>query len=71
MRKYNIKVKHHKVFKSNANKKRLEENIQSNLIKRNFHADKQNQKWSTDITYIIYNGQRAYLSSIMTQKLEI
>lgn len=65
MKKYNIKVKYHKVFQKNFNKERLEENVMSNLLKRNFYADKPNQKWSTDITYIIYNGKRAYLSSIM------
>ena len=65
MKKYDIKVRYHKVFKKNINKERLEENVMPNLLKRNFNADKPNQKWSTDITYIIYNGKRAYLSSIM------
>lgn len=65
MKKYNIKVRYHKVFKKNTNKERLEENVMPNLLKRNFNADRPNQKWSTDITYIIYNGKRAYLSSIM------
>lgn len=65
MKKYDIKVRYHKVFKKNSNKERLEENVRPNLIKRNFYADRINQKWSTDITYIIYNGKRAYLSSIM------
>lgn len=65
MNKYGLKVKYHKVFRKNINKVRLEENVKPNLIKRNFKADKPNQKWSTDITYIIHNGKRAYLSSIM------
>lgn len=65
MKKYDIKVRYHKVFKKNTNKDRLEENVRPNLLKRNFYADKPNQKWSTDITYIICNGKRAYLSSIM------
>lgn len=65
MNKYGLKVKYHKVFRKNTNKARLEENVKPNLIKRNFKADKPNQKWSTDITYIIHNGKRAYLSSIM------
>lgn len=65
MKKYDIKVRYHKVFKKNTNRDRLEENVRPNLLKRNFYADKPNQKWSTDITYIIYNGKRAYLSSIM------
>lgn len=65
MNKYGLKVKYYKVFRKNTNKARLEENVKPNLIKRNFKADKPNQKWSTDITYIIHNGKRAYLSSIM------
>ena len=65
MKKYDLKVKYHKVFKTNMNQKRIEENVKPNLINRNFKAEFINQKWSTDITYIIYNGKRAYLSSIM------
>lgn len=65
MRKYDLKVKYHKVFKKNMNQRRIEENVRPNLLNRNFNANRLNQKWSTDITYIIYNGKRAYLSSIM------
>ena len=65
VKKYDLKVRYHKVFRTNQNKKRLEENVRPNLEKRNFVANKQNQIWSTDITYIIHNGKRAYLSSIM------
>lgn len=65
VKKYDLKVRYHKVFRTNQNKKRLEENVKPNLVKRNFVANKQNQIWSTDITYIIHNGKRAYLSSIM------
>ena len=65
MRKYDLRVRYHKVFRTNQNKKRIEENVKPNLIQRNFDAEYTNQKWSTDITYIIYKGKRAYLSSIM------
>lgn len=65
MKKYDLKVKYHKVFRTNMNQKRIEENVKSNLLKRNFKCEHINQKWSTDITYIIYNGKRAYLSSII------
>ena len=65
MRKYCLKVRYHKVFKANQSKKRIEENVKPNLVRRNFNVDRINQVWSTDITYIIYNGKRAYLSSIM------
>ena len=40
MKKYDIKVRYHKVFKKNTNKDRLEENVRPNLLKRNFYADK-------------------------------
>lgn len=65
MKKYNLKVRYKDVFKINWVKKAIEENIKPNLIQRNFKADCENKKWSTDITYLIHNGKRAYLSSIM------
>ena len=65
MKKYGLKVRYHNVFKTNMNAKRIEENVKQNLLKRNFKADRPNQKWSTDITYLIYKGKRMYLSSIM------
>lgn len=65
MKKYDLKVRYHKVFRKNMNAKRIEENVKPNLLKRNFNAEAPNQKWSTDITYLIYKGKRMYLSSIM------
>lgn len=65
MKKYDIKVRYHKMFIKNMSKKIIEDNVKPNLLKRNFNAVKENQIWSTDITYIIHNGKRAYLSSIM------
>ena len=65
MKKYGLKVRYHKVFKTNLVAKRLEENVKPNLLKRNFAAEFPNQKWSTDITYLIYKGKRMYLCSIM------
>ena len=52
MRKYDLKVRYHKVFRTNQNKKRIEENVKPNLLQRNFDAEYTNQKWSTDITKI-------------------
>ncbi len=37
----------------------------SNLLKRIFSATKPNQKWTTDITCLIYKGKRLYLSTIL------
>ena len=65
MKKFDLKVRYHKVFKTNMNAKRIEENVRPNLLKRNFNAEVPNQKWVTDITYFIFNGERMYLSSIM------
>lgn len=38
--------------------------ISSNLLNRDFHAARPNEKWVTDITYLIFNGQKLYLSAI-------
>jgi transposase InsO family protein len=60
MKKYKLKVRYKDVFKINYAKKAVEQNIKPNLIKRDFCATRPNEKWSTDITYIIYKGKRAY-----------
>lgn len=36
-----------------------------NLLKQNFKAEKPNQKWVTDITYLPYGPKMLYLSTIM------
>ena len=64
MTKYNIKPAYMKRIKHNIYK-RIESNVKPNLVKRNFNTDKENQIWTTDITYLIYNGKRAYLSTIL------
>lgn len=38
--------------------------ISDNHLNREFHASKPNEKWVTDITYLIFNGQKLYLSAI-------
>ena len=64
MNKYYMMPKYHK--KLNKTKyKRIESNVMPNLIKRNFKALKPNQKWVTDITYLIYKDKRLYLSTIL------
>ena len=64
MRKYNIKPNYTRK-KKNPSYKRIESNVKPNLIKRNFNVDRENQIWVTDITYLIFNGKRAYLSTIL------
>lgn len=40
-------------------------NFEPNLLNRNFNANRLNQKWVTDVTYLEYGNQcRAYLSAI-------
>jgi len=39
--------------------------IADNLLKRNFNADKPNQKWSTDVTEFKVNNEKLYLSPII------
>lgn len=38
--------------------------ISGNHLNRDFRASKPNEKWVTDITYLIFNGQKLYLSAI-------
>ena len=64
MRKYNIKPEY--IRRTQPSKyRRIESNVMPNLLKRNFKADKPNQKWTTDITYLIWNNKRLYLSTIL------
>lgn len=39
--------------------------VADNLLKRNFKADKPNQKWATDITEFKINNDKLYLSPIV------
>jgi putative transposase len=40
-------------------------NVADNLLWRQFGADKPNQKWTTDITYIWVDGRWVYLATVM------
>lgn len=78
LRKYGIKVNHKRVYRlmkelgirakirrKRGNYKRGKENIVvSNILNREFNASAQNQKWVTDITYLMFNQKRLYLSAI-------
>lgn len=65
MKKYNIKVRYKRIYKRKFIRRAIIENTKPNLLKRNFNAHSPNQKWVTDITYLIINGKRAYLSTIL------
>ena len=64
MNKYNIKPNYVR-RKKNQSYKRIEANVKPNLVKRNFNVKEINKIWVTDITYLIFNGKRAYLSTIL------
>ena len=64
MRKYHLKPEYIKRIRPSSYR-RIEENVQPNILKRNFKADKPNQKWTTDITYLIFQSKRLYLSTIL------
>lgn len=64
MNKYNIKPKY-TCKKKNPGHKRIEANVKPNLVKRKFKVDTENKVWTTDITYLIFKGKRAYLSTIL------
>ena len=64
MKKYNIKPNYVR-RKKNQSYKRIEANVKPNLVKRNFNVKEINKIWVTDITYLIFNGKRAYLSTIL------
>lgn len=64
MKKYNIQPNYMKKIK-HIKYKRIESNVKPNLVKRNFNVNQENQIWTTDITYLIHNGKRAYLSTIL------
>ena len=64
MRKYNLRPEYTRKVKNKAYK-RIEENVRPNLLNRNFNVDKPNKTWTTDITYLILDGKKAYLSTIL------
>ena len=65
MKKYNLKPEYIRRIRPNMSYKRIEENVQPNLVKRQFKTKGFNQIWCTDITYLIFGNKRAYLSTII------
>ncbi|MBQ4570905.1 MAG: IS3 family transposase [Bacilli bacterium] len=64
MNKYNLKPEYVKRLHPNTYK-RIEENVKPNIVNRDFNVDHPNKIWVTDITYLIFNNKRAYLSTIL------
>lgn len=65
MKKYNIQAEYVRKAKIKHKNKRIEDNVKPNLLNRNFKTDALNKVWDTDVTYLIYKGKRAYLSTII------
>ena len=65
MQKYNLKPEYIKKLRPNITYKRIQENVKPNLVNRKFNVDKPNKVWTTDITYLIFNNKRLYLSTIL------
>lgn len=65
MKKYNLIPEYVRRAKKKNKNERIEDNVKPNLLNRNFTTDKQNKVWDTDVTYLIFKGSRAYLSTII------
>ena len=65
MAKYALKPEYVKRIRIKPKYRQIVENVKPNLIKRNFNSTAPNKVWLTDITYLIHNEKRAYLSTII------
>lgn len=65
MKKYNITPEYIKKSKIKNKTHIIEENIKPNLLNKNFNTNTPNTLWDTDITYLVFNNSRAYLSTII------
>ena len=54
-----VRIKKYRSYKGEVGK------IAPNLLKRDFHAEKPNQKWVTDVTEFSLFGEKLYLSPIL------
>jgi putative transposase len=64
MKQENLVVKIRKKRKYNSYKGEISQAV-SNVIERNFYANKPNQKWLTDITAFAIPARKVYLSTIV------
>ena len=65
MKKYVLKPKYIKRIRPNSAYRRIEENVQPNIVKRQIQTKSLNQIWCTDVTYLTWGNKRAYLSTII------
>ena len=65
MKKFNLMPEYVRKAKKKNKNERIEDNVKPNLLNRNFNTDLPNKVWDTDVTYLIFKGSRAYLSTII------
>ena len=65
MKKYNLMAEYIRRAKIKHKNQRIEDNVKPNLLNRNFTTDARTKVWDTDVTYLIFKGSRAYLSTII------
>lgn len=65
MKKYNLMPEYVRKAKKRNKNEIIEDNVKPNLLNRNFNTDAPNKVWDTDVTYLIFKGSRAYLSTII------
>ena len=65
MEKYHIQPEYIRKAKIKHRNRRIEDNVKPNLLNRNFNTSGLNKVWDTDVTYLIFKGSRAYLSTII------
>ncbi|WP_252738102.1 IS3 family transposase [Marinobacter salexigens] len=64
MREKSIRARNGKAFKYSRTSEAMN-NVADNLLWRQFAAERPNQKWTTDITYIWVNDRWLYLATVM------
>ena len=64
MREANIKAKYD-VKKLPNSKGKAAGYVYENLLNRDFHATHPNQKWVTDMTEVMVEGKKYYISALM------
>ena len=65
MKKYNLMAEYIRKSRKKHKNEKIEDNVKPNLLKRNFTTNALNKVWDTDVTYLIFKGSRAYLSTII------
>ena len=65
MKKYNLMAEYIIKSKKKNKNERIEDNVKPNLLNKNFTTGALNKVWDTDVTYLIFKGSRAYLSTII------